>query len=757
MLLYVRFFFFFFATLALFFSTNRKVERKVRGGKLLPGGWHNLKPVPAKKDPMNANDVLTVISPDDGKRFRINIKGDIGRLTIGRLKQCLAAASSYSVPIADQVIKFNGTPLTRDDEVCAAYGIMNGSTLTVEHRANVDPTTDHTASFVSPHRQALEYQTIRRQEEILGDEVLGYDNTLQVKIDQLQDQVEAAEKKKMKIAREKENAERELARLRQQEEVAEKQKRRLTQLREREAQRAARRAADLAARREQLKAEEEATRTVALQKLDNERRRASLEQERAEYEAEKERLAKEREEYEQRAKEREVNIRKKEIEIEQQILAAERDRRELELSRLVSHQNRLLYHERVGRPPPPELTHEGMRRGEWSGNDPFSLPVATPEDKNVAWGKPQEINNNNPPNQQWQLNQKQSYRQSGAPHPSGPIKSEENATANAQFEDSYQNRPRPPRAAENVVKMMLPGRDNFALAHGGNNVYNARENAIDNLVCMGRDLGLENTLEFDNNNTCVISVDGQYNLIVTFDAATERLYIYSTLMTNIPHDPVLRLRVYEFLMEGALLGREMCGGGVGASIKNDFILLSSSIYLPTSLPTTLSTLAPQFLFSLNKWREKLGELLSTVDMQKMTSPSKNGHSTIEDTNELDSRHTPEEKASRRIASSTRSSRTHSTESGAGRPVIGIEATDSVMINGVPSRHNGGVLVVNVGGPAALAGIKPHDIIKKINYKRVTSLRQFQREVSRLIVGKMVPIVVERSDVLHNIFIRVGSA
>ncbi|EKF30288.1 hypothetical protein MOQ_005905 [Trypanosoma cruzi marinkellei] len=704
---------------------------------------------------MNVNNVLTVISPEDGKRFRINIKGDIGRLTIGRLKQCLSTAS-YSVPVADQVIKFNGAPLTRDDEVCAAYGIMNGSTLTVEHRANVDPTRDHTASFASPHRQALEYQTIRRQEEILSDEVLGQENTLQVKIDQLQDQVETAEKTRMRIEREKEKAERELARLRLQEEVAEKQKRRLTQLREREAQRAARRAADLAARREQLKAEEEAARAVALQKLDNERRRASLEQERAVYEAEKERLAKEREEYEQRAKEREVNIRKKEIEIEQQILAAERDKKELELSRLVSHQNRLLYHERLGKPLPPELMHEGMKRGEWSGNDSFSLPRATPEDKNVAWRKTQE-NNNNLFNQQWKLNQKQSYGQSDARHPSGPIKTEGNVTANAHFEDSYQNRPRPSKAAENEVKVMLPGSENFALAHGGDNVYNARENALENLVCMGRDLGLENTLEFDNNNTCVISVDGQYNLIVTFDATTERLYIYSTLMTNIPNDPVLRLRVYEFLMEGALLGREMCGGGVGASIKNDFILLSTSIHLPTSLPTTLSTLVPQFLLSLNKWREKLGELLSTVDLQKMTTPSKNGHATVEGTSELESRQTPDEKVPRRIASSTRSSRTHSAESAAGRPMIGIEATDSVMINGVPSRHNGGVLVVNVGGPAALAGIKPHDIIKKINYKRVTSLRQFQREVSRLIVGKMVPVLLERSDVLHTIFIKVGSA
>ncbi|RNF01003.1 hypothetical protein TraAM80_07277 [Trypanosoma rangeli] len=703
---------------------------------------------------MNVN-VLTVISPDDGKRFRLNIKGDIGRVTIGRLKQCLATATSCSVPAADQVIKLSGTPLARDEEVCAAYGIVNGSTLTLEHRANVDPTTNHTASFLSPHRQALEYQTIRQQEEIVGDEVTRYDNTLLGKIDRLQDQVEAAERKKEKLQREKEKAERELETVRKQEEFAEKEKQRLTQLRQSEVQRAARRAADLATRRELLKAEEEATRVVTQRKLDNERRRALLEQQRAMYTAERERLEKERKEYERRAKEREVNIRAKEIEIEQQVLAAERDKREVELNRLVSHQNRLLYYDRVGRPPPLELMHAGLKRAGWSGVDLSDLPSAALNSKDVVWGKPYDVNDN-APTQQCQSNLKQTQEQSETRHSPGLIKSEDNDHASNHLDDTVQDESSLTRDASNVIKNMLPCKNNSVLNHGIK-LYDAWKNAVDNLVCMGRDFGLENVLKFDENNTCVISVDGQYTLLVTFDATTERLYMYSTLLATIPPDPGVRLRVYEFLMEGALLGREMCGGGVGASVKNDFILLSTSIYLPMSLPTTLSALAPQFVMSLNKWREKLAELLKDVDVQPVTSLGKNGPSTAENASELESRRKPQQHLPRHTTASPRGSGTLSTKNGSGGSVIGVKATDSVTINGVSSRYSDGVLVVDVTGPAALAGIEKKDVIKQVNHKPVTSLQQFQREVSRLPPGVMVPFVVERSGALQSFSVRVGAA
>ncbi|ORC85410.1 uncharacterized protein TM35_000351540 [Trypanosoma theileri] len=696
---------------------------------------------------MSGNNTLTVINPDDGKRYRLNIKGEVGRLTIGRLKQCLAAASSCPIPAADQIIKFNSTPLNHDDEACAAYGITNGSTLTVEHRHNVDPSTNHTASFNSPRRRALEYQTIQQQEVGLSRDTVACDDTLQRKINDLQDQLHSAERKKRELEREKEMTERELNRVREKEELAEKEKQRLAELQQLEARRAAQRASDLAARREQLRVEEEAAREVALQKLDNERRRALLEQQRAEYEAEKKRLEKEREAYEQRAKEREVNIRAREIEIEQQLLSAERDRKELALQRLVSQKNRLLYYDRMGMPPPPEL-QQAASMMEWNNSQPPSIQAAQFENQNhninghiLPLGLNVSGSMQSSTLQQQQQQQQYQGKEKERPHnnrsdqyPNGFLGSEYKSPLCGSVENSGK---RESFVTDNAMK--VTGNDNSVLPQDVG-LYDARENAIQNMLYMSQDLGLEKPLEFDDNNTCVLSVDGQYTLLVTFDTTTERLFLYSTLLTAIPRDPNVRLSVYEFLMEGALLGREMCGGGVGASLKNDFILLSTSIYLPTSHPTTLRTIIPLFVLSLQKWREKLQQLLDDVHAENKTVNA----------NDSDVKRRLKEQSTDRSINMTAtpvSAQNHNIV-GAGhsgsKPFIGIEATDSVVVNGVSSKYEDGVLVISVTGPAAHAGIKPHDFITRINGKPVTSLRQFQHEVSNLVGGAVVPFVVDRA-------------
>ena len=60
-------------------------------------------------------------------------------------------------------------------------------------------------------------------------------------------------------------------------------------------------------------------------------------------------------------------------------------------------------------------------------------------------------------------------------------------------------------------------------------------------------------------------------MLITFDDATERLYVYATLLSHIPADAVARSRLLEVLMEGAMLGREMAGGGVGMSLRSDMV------------------------------------------------------------------------------------------------------------------------------------------------------------------------------------------
>lgn len=571
---------------------------------------------------MKTHGVLTIINPADKKRYRLNIKGEIGELKVGQLKQCLATAASCPIPAANQVIKLCGIPLDRNEEVCAAYGITDGSTLTVEAQNNMGPAADHTVPTTTfPYKRAPEYQTIRNQEVGFGNETAVCESVLQEKFDKLQERLQAAGQKKMDLVWETEKAQWELKKIREEEELVQREKQRLAQLRQEETQRAARRAADLAARREQLQAEEAAARAVALQKLDNERRRMLLEKQREEYMAAKQCLQREREAYERRAKEREIAIRAKEIDIEHKILAAERDRKEVEMSRLISQKNRALYFNRMGKSVPPELMQTEPMENSWADGCPLtSLPVEQLDGSNTVWKKGQGMHSR--------------FSQ----QPPGLVKSEGNTPASGYVNYSLQDESSLAGAGNNVTTMTTAqGKtDNSFSPEGG--VYDAHDNAMKNLIYLGKEFGLKDPLVFDNNNTCVIGVDGEDTLLVTFDAATERLYMYSTLLRRIPKDPNIRLQLYDFLMEGALLGREMCGGGVGASIKNDFVILSTSIYLPTSLSTTLGILAPNFLMTVNRWRERLQEFLAGRESKEETFPSKNRDTSTEGADEVETRH-----------------------------------------------------------------------------------------------------------------------
>lgn len=70
-------------------------------------------------------------------------------------------------------------------------------------------------------------------------------------------------------------------------------------------------------------------------------------------------------------------------------------------------------------------------------------------------------------------------------------------------------------------------------------------------------------------NACLSEYRGKYsgstksqqvNVLITFDPETHRLHVYGTLLTYFPEDPAVRLALYERLLDGALLGKDMCGG-----------------------------------------------------------------------------------------------------------------------------------------------------------------------------------------------------
>lgn len=131
-------------------------------------------------------------------------------------------------------------------------------------------------------------------------------------------------------------------------------------------------------------------------------------------------------------------------------------------------------------------------------------------------------------------------------------------------------------------------------------------NARANLGELSKELGMH--LAFDDNLCCVVGADEGSTIILTVDPPTERLYMYSTLSTTIPDDPVLRLRLFENVLEWAMLGRDMAGGGAGVCTRSGIVMMSTSIDLKHSDSGALRDAAPVFVESLTRWRAAAGAI-----------------------------------------------------------------------------------------------------------------------------------------------------
>lgn len=143
------------------------------------------------------------------------------------------------------------------------------------------------------------------------------------------------------------------------------------------------------------------------------------------------------------------------------------------------------------------------------------------------------------------------------------------------------------------------------------------ENAKENLKEFGKELGLEG-LEFDENNTCILGIDDEFSMHLTYEPNSDRLYLYSPLLDGLPRDDKLRLKLYERLLEGAMLGGQMAGGGAGVAVKEELILIHCTIDMAHALPSALRAFAPLYVETVEKWRKICADLAEgrtpTVDM-----------------------------------------------------------------------------------------------------------------------------------------------
>src|SRR6267142_5117904 len=135
------------------------------------------------------------------------------------------------------------------------------------------------------------------------------------------------------------------------------------------------------------------------------------------------------------------------------------------------------------------------------------------------------------------------------------------------------------------------------------------ENAKANLREFGKELNLEG-LQFDENHTCILGIDNTFSLHITYEPNSDRLYLYSPILDGLPKDAQIRLRLYESLLEGSMLGGQMAGGGIGVAVPEQLILMHCVLEMGVGTdPNALRRFAPLFVEAVERWRKKTKDVM----------------------------------------------------------------------------------------------------------------------------------------------------
>ena len=149
------------------------------------------------------------------------------------------------------------------------------------------------------------------------------------------------------------------------------------------------------------------------------------------------------------------------------------------------------------------------------------------------------------------------------------------------------------------------------------------ENAKQNLKEFGKELNLE--LVFDENHTCILGIDNVFSLHLTFEPNSDRLYLYSPILDGLPKDPAIRLRLYEALLEGSMLGGQMAGGGIGVAVPEELILLHAVLEMGVGADLSLlRRFAPLFVEAVERWRSRAKDICEGREVAKESTPTAPG-------------------------------------------------------------------------------------------------------------------------------------
>ncbi|CCW66477.1 unnamed protein product [Phytomonas sp. Hart1] len=117
-------------------------------------------------------------------------------------------------------------------------------------------------------------------------------------------------------------------------------------------------------------------------------------------------------------------------------------------------------------------------------------------------------------------------------------------------------------------------------------------------------------IKLDEKGTCIINISDEISILITLDSESERLHMYTILLNELPASEAVCLRLYENLLEGALLGRNTAGGTIGISKEEGVVLLSIPVDVRYSDENALAHLVFPFVELVRRWKKGIQKLLS---------------------------------------------------------------------------------------------------------------------------------------------------
>lgn len=148
------------------------------------------------------------------------------------------------------------------------------------------------------------------------------------------------------------------------------------------------------------------------------------------------------------------------------------------------------------------------------------------------------------------------------------------------------------------------------------------ENAKANLKEFGKELNLEG-LAFDENHTCILGIDNTFSLHLTYEPNSDRLYLYSPILDGLPKDEKIKLKLYESLLEGSMLGGQMAGGGIGVAVPEELILMHCVLEMGVGTDAnSLRRFAPLFVEAVERWRKRAKDIMEGREEEKKDDKGK---------------------------------------------------------------------------------------------------------------------------------------